>query len=51
MKIFNGKTVLPLFMYFDDFESGNVLGSHSGIHKVGAVYVSIPCNHLIVHQF
>ncbi|XP_022160294.1 uncharacterized protein LOC111026502 [Myzus persicae] len=42
MKKFNGKTVLPLFMYFDDFES-NVLGSHSGVHKVGAVYVSIPC--------
>lgn len=43
MKKFEGKTVLPLFMYFDDFESGNVLGSHSGVHKLGAVYVSIPC--------
>lgn len=30
-------------MYFDDFECGNVLGSHSGVHKLGAVYVSIPC--------
>jgi len=30
-------------MFFDDYESGNVLGSHSGIHKLGAVYVSIPC--------
>ncbi|CAI6350155.1 unnamed protein product [Macrosiphum euphorbiae] len=38
-----GRIVLPLFMFFDDYESGNVLGSHSGIHKLGAVYVSIPC--------
>jgi len=43
IKKFDCKTVLPLFMYFDDFESGNILGSHSGVHKVGAVYVSIPC--------
>jgi len=43
LKKFAGKTVLPLFMYFDDFESGNVLGNHSGIHKVGAVYVSVTC--------
>ena len=28
---------------FDDFESGNALGSHAGIHKLGAVYASIPC--------
>lgn len=39
----NGRTVLPLFMFFDDFESGNILGSHSGIHKLGAVYVSVAC--------
>lgn len=43
IKKFEGKTVLPLFLFFDDFESGNVLGSHSGIHKLGAVYVSLPC--------
>jgi len=31
-------------MFFDDYEeSGNVLGSHSGVHKLGAVYVSTPC--------
>lgn len=34
---------MPLFMFFDDYNSGNVLGSHSGIHKLGAVYVSTPC--------
>ncbi|XP_060855137.1 uncharacterized protein LOC132932792 [Metopolophium dirhodum] len=35
--------VFPLFIFFDDFESGNALGSHSGIHKLGGVYVSVPC--------
>ncbi|XP_031328429.1 uncharacterized protein LOC116159562 [Photinus pyralis] len=39
----NNKTVLPLFIYFDDYEAGNPLGSHSGKNKLGAVYVSIPC--------
>ncbi|CAI6360173.1 unnamed protein product [Macrosiphum euphorbiae] len=43
IKHHEGRLVLPLFMFFDDYESGNVLGSHSGIHKLGAVYVSIPC--------
>lgn len=43
IKKHKGRIVLPLFMFFDDYESGNVLGSHSGIHKLGAVYVSIPC--------
>jgi len=38
-----GENVLPLFLFFDDFESGNVLGSHSGLHKLGAVYVSLAC--------
>ncbi|XP_070517896.1 uncharacterized protein [Cardiocondyla obscurior] len=33
--------VLSLFIYFDDFEVNNPLGSHSG--KLGAVYVSLPC--------
>lgn len=35
--------VLPIFLFFDDYEVGNVLGNHSGIHKLGAVYISIPC--------
>lgn len=35
--------VLPIFLFFDDYEVGNPLGSHSGIHKLGAVYISIPC--------
>lgn len=36
-----GRTVVPLF--FHDYETSNALGSHSRIHKLGALYVSIPC--------
>ncbi|CAH1106834.1 unnamed protein product [Psylliodes chrysocephalus] len=35
--------VLPLFLYYDDYEIGNPLGSHSGIHKIGAIYYSVAC--------
>uniref|UniRef100_A0A1Y1NC62 C2H2-type domain-containing protein n=1 Tax=Photinus pyralis TaxID=7054 RepID=A0A1Y1NC62_PHOPY len=35
--------VLPLFLYYDDFEAGNPLGSHAGVHKIGTIYFSIPC--------
>jgi len=35
-------------MFFDDYKSGNVLGSHLGIHKLYAVYVSIPC--ILLHR-
>lgn len=37
------KIVIPLFLFFDDYETGNVLGSHAGVHKLGAVYISIAC--------
>ncbi|XP_051172350.1 uncharacterized protein LOC127288755 [Leptopilina boulardi] len=43
MKNFGDKTVLPLFLYFDDFEPDNALGSHASDHKLGAVYFSIAC--------
>lgn len=35
--------VLPVLMYFDDFECCNPLGSKAGIYKIGAVYVSLAC--------
>lgn len=35
--------VLPIFLFIDDYEVGNPLGSHSGIHKLGAVYLTVPC--------
>lgn len=40
---FSGKTVFPLLLYFDDYESGNPLGARAGVHKLGAVYISLPC--------
>lgn len=39
---FSGKIVLPLLLYFDDFEINNPLGSRSGINKIGVVYYTIP---------
>lgn len=43
IKQFENKTVLPLYVYFDDFEPDNALGSHATEHKIGAVYYSIAC--------
>lgn len=40
---FEGKFVLPLFIFNDDFEAGNPLGSHAGKNTLGCVYSSIPC--------
>lgn len=38
---FGDELVLPLILYYDDFEINNPLGSHRGINKLGAVYCSI----------
>ena len=35
--------VLPLILYFDDFEINNPFGTHRGIHKLGVVYCTIGC--------
>ena len=40
---FCNKTVIPFFLYFDDFETLNPLGSHSGIQKLGACYTTLRC--------
>lgn len=37
------KFLLPLLLYYDDFEVNDPLGSHAGNQKLGAVYISIPC--------
>lgn len=39
---FSDKIVFPIFLYYDDAEMGNPLGSHSGIHKMGCVYYTVP---------
>jgi len=33
--------ILPFFVYYDDFDPNNPLGSHC--NKLGAVYCAIPC--------
>ena len=40
---FGDTVVLPLYLYFDDIEVGNPLGSHAGVNKFGVVYASIAC--------
>lgn len=35
--------VLPLVVYYDDVETGNALGSHSGENEVGVVNATCPC--------
>lgn len=35
------KIILPIALYFDDFEINNPLGSRKSIHKLGAVYLSL----------
>uniref|UniRef100_A0A1Y1N501 C2H2-type domain-containing protein n=1 Tax=Photinus pyralis TaxID=7054 RepID=A0A1Y1N501_PHOPY len=39
----NDKIILPLLIYFDDFECCNPLGSKAGVYKIGATYVSLAC--------
>jgi len=39
-KIFK-KTVMPLILYFDEFETCNPLGSHAGIYELGTMYFTI----------
>lgn len=41
-KLSENEYLIPLFLYADDFESGNALGSHAGKQKFGAVYASLP---------
>lgn len=35
--------LLPIIVYFDDFEPNNAIGSRSGSHKIGGVYIKIAC--------
>lgn len=42
-KIFCKSIVLPLYIFADELECGNGLGSRAGINKLLAVYASIAC--------
>nr|XP_018915259.1 PREDICTED: uncharacterized protein LOC109042788 [Bemisia tabaci] len=37
-----GKKIFPVFLYIDDFETGNPLGSRAGVHKLSGVYMTLP---------
>lgn len=39
---YHGKITIPYFMYIDDFEINNPLGSHASVHSISAVYYSFP---------
>jgi len=42
IEIYPNKTLFPFLLYFDEFETNNPLGSHRGVQKLGAVYISMP---------
>lgn len=38
-----GKFILPILLYVDDFEINNPLGSHAGTYKICGVYFALGC--------
>lgn len=40
---FGGKIVFPIYIYQDEYETNNPLGSHRGLGKVAGVYLIISC--------
>jgi len=38
----NGKVTIPYILYYDDFETGNPLGSSAGVHSLGGIYIWFP---------
>lgn len=42
MKGFENKTVIPYFLYHDDFETGNPLGASRGKQSIGGFYINFP---------
>jgi hypothetical protein len=39
---YQNKILIPYFMYIDDFEINNPLGSHASVHSISAIYYSFP---------
>jgi len=40
--LYTDKILIPFFLYFYAFETNYPFGSHAGIQKLGAIYVSLP---------
>lgn len=36
-------STIPFCLYYDELETGNPLGSHKTIHKIGAIYLALRC--------
>ena len=43
LKCVDDPETLPYVLFFDEIECGNALGSHKGINKLGAIYLSLRC--------
>jgi hypothetical protein len=39
----DNRIIIPFVLYFDDFETGNPLGSRAGVHKLGSIYACLKC--------
>lgn len=39
---YQNKIAVPYFMYIDDFELNNPLGSHASFNSLSAIYYSFP---------
>lgn len=42
-QLYRDDVVIPLFIYYDELETGNALGSHAGKNKFGALYAYLGC--------
>lgn len=38
-----GKTILPIFIFVDEFEVTNPIGPSKTVHKLGGAYMTMPC--------
>lgn len=41
MKNYADNIIVPIYLFFDDFEINNPLGSHASTHKLDAAYISL----------
>lgn len=42
-KLLPGEIILPYYIFYNDLETGNCLGSHAGNNKFGAIYAALAC--------
>lgn len=42
VQLYPGKILIPYFIYIDDFELNNPLGTHTKVHSICGIYYSFP---------